>query len=322
MPRGPSDHFLGMSITQGDISWQTLASIVHEWIGASAELAEVRALHGGSISTTLAITTRGGDRAVLKVSPHRIDRSYLHEAYQLNVLRTIGIPVPQVFSCKIGSLDSPVSYLLTEFIDGIDLTHAAEQCSPDDFAHAQMHLAELTLKIHAQTHSHYTRVTEGRREEFESWPKLYRDCYENLWKEAQRTTLLPPKARKQIEKIHSKLDQLLLHGDHPRLIHGDLWSSNVLAAPDQHGKWWVTCLLDPMCKYAHAESEIAYLELFKTATPAFLRAYQSVHRLPVEYHKLRKPIYHLYELINHLQLFGAEYAKPLLATLERLEKVV
>jgi len=311
-----------MSTLHGDISWQTLAGIVHDWIGTSAELAEVTSLHGGSISTTLAITTRGGDKAVLKVSPHRVDRGYLHEAYQLNVLRTIGIPVPQVYTCKIGSLDEPVSYLLTEFIEGVDLSHAIQRCTADDFEHAQMHLAELTLKIHAQTQSHYTRLTDGQRQEFDHWPAFYRHCYESLWQEAQRMTSLSPKARRQIGKIHDKLDHLLRHDDTPRLIHGDLWASNVLAAPDHHGKWWICGLIDPLCKYAHAESELAYLELFRTATPAFMRAYQSVHRLPSEYHNLRKPIYQLYELINHLQLFGAEYAKPLAAMLERLEKIV
>lgn len=310
-----------MSVHGGDISWQTLRRIVHDWVGTAAELAEVQPLHGGSISTTVAITTKAGDRAVLKISQHRVDRSYVHEAYQLNVLRDIGLPAPQVYSCQVGTLDDPVSYLLLEFVHGVDLNEAKARLQPEQFDHVQMHLAELLLRLHAQTHSHYTRLTEGHREEFESWPRFYRHCYDAIWHEAEKSPLLPVKVRKQIAKCHEKLDRLLAHDDCPRLIHGDVWSSNVLVHHDGHGKWWVTGILDPMCKYAHAESELAYLDLFRTSTPALLRAYQAAHRLPPEYHSVRKPVYQMYALLNHFQLFGAEYLKPLLSTLEKLASV-
>jgi fructosamine-3-kinase len=128
--------------------------------------------------------------------------------------------------------------------------------------------------------------------------------------------------RRQIGKLHEKLDRILAHGDCPRLVHGDVWSSNVLVHHDAYGKWWVSGLLDPMCKYAHAEAELAYMELFHTSTPALVRAYQATHRLPAEYHTVRKHVYQMYELINHLQMFGGEYLKPLLGTVEKLGQVV
>lgn len=299
-----------------------LRRIVHDWVGTAAELAEVTPLHGGSINTTIAITTGAGDRAVLKISPHRVDRSYINEAYQLNVLRAIGIPAPQVYSCNIGSLDEPFSYLLMEYLDGVDLAKARARCAPDDFDHLQMHLAELMQTLHSQTHSHYTRVTEGERQEFESWPEFYRHVYDTIWQEVEKLPHLPVKMRKQIGKVHEKLDRLIAHGDEPRLVHSDVWATNVLAQPDAHGKWWVCGLVDPNCKYAHAESELAYMELFKTVTPAFMRAYQSGRKLPAEYHERRKHVYQLYELVNHFQLFGAEYVKPLQGVLEKVGRLV
>ena len=45
---------------EGDISWQLLRRIVQDWAGSSAELAEVTHLDGGSISTTLLLTTNDG----------------------------------------------------------------------------------------------------------------------------------------------------------------------------------------------------------------------------------------------------------------------
>jgi fructosamine-3-kinase len=311
-----------MSVSGGEISWQMLRRIVHDWVGTAAELAEVKPLHGGSISSTVALTTTSNDRAVLKITQHRLDYSYTHEAYQLNVLRDIGIPAPQVYTCRIGTLDEPVSYLLLEYVDGINLSEAKAACSPDDYDRIQQHLAELLLQLHARTHSHYTRVTNGEREEFEAWPRFYRKLYEEILHGAERTALLPVKTRKLVAKLHEKLDRFLAHDDCPRLLHGDLWSSNVLAAQDSFGKWGTCALLDPLCRYGHVEAELAYVELFHTCNPAFLRTYQSVRRLPNEYHAIRKPIYQLYELLNHLQLFGGEYLKPLLQCAERVAQFV
>src|SRR5882724_3399545 len=138
-----------MALHGDDISWQVLRRIVHDWVGTAVELAEVMPLGGGSISHTVSIRTTGGDRAVLKISQHRIDRSYLREAYQLNVLRAIGLPTPQVYSCKVGTLDEPFSYILLEFLEGVDLAEARNRCDPGEYDHLQTDLAESMRQLHS-----------------------------------------------------------------------------------------------------------------------------------------------------------------------------
>src|SRR3954465_1950937 len=140
-----------MALMESDISWQLLRRIVHEWTGTSAELAEVKPLTGGCISTTLALTTTDGLRCVLKISPHRVDRSYQDEAAQLLMLADAGLPVPKVYKCRLGTLDDPNSYLLLEFVDGVNLNEAKAQCTPEQFDRLQIHLAELVLQMHAIT---------------------------------------------------------------------------------------------------------------------------------------------------------------------------
>ncbi len=311
-----------MPLQDSDISWQMLRRIVHDWAGASAELIEVKTLDGGCINTTVALTTKGGERAVLKISPHRVNRQYLTEAYQLNILRTIGLPAPQVYVSRVGDLDNPISYLLMEFVEGINLGQARRECSEDQFNHLQMHLAELMLALHNNTHDSYTRLTEGERQEFDSWPAFYRSVYDAHYNECEKNNQLPVKVRKTIGRVHERLGTLVAHDDCPRLVHWDVWSTNILCKPDGHGKWWISGLVDPNCKYAHAEAEIAYMDLFNTATPAFLRAYQQTRRLHPEYHRVRKHVYQLYELINHLNAFGSEYLKPLLGMVEKVGTVV
>src|SRR4051794_10152559 len=109
-----------MGLQDADISWQVLRQIVHDWAGNHVELDSVKNLGGGSVATTLVLNTSGGERAVLKITPHRVDRAYADEAYQLKLLRELGAPVPEVYRCQVGSLDQPFSYLLMEFRDGLD----------------------------------------------------------------------------------------------------------------------------------------------------------------------------------------------------------
>jgi fructosamine-3-kinase len=301
-----------------DISWLELRRIVQEWTGTSAELAEVKPLHGGCINTTLHLVCKDGEQAVLKISPHRVDRNYQREAYQLNLLRELGLPVPQVYVCKVGTLDDPHSYLLMEFMPGVDLASAKKQCSSEEFDELQMHLAELLVELHSNVSHAYRRVTgEDESPEFNSWAEFYHHIYDPIWRDCEKGNVLPVKLRKQIGKMHERMHRFIAHDDVPRLVHWDVWSTNLLAAPDSDGRWRITAVLDPNCKYAHAEAELAYMDLFHTSTPAFMRAYQQSHRLPNEYHQHRKHVYQLYPLINHVQLFGQEYLKPLQAAVER-----
>ena len=305
-----------------EVSWQALRQIVREWAGTAAELEEVTPLCGGCINTTLCLQTSDNQKAVLKITPHRVDMSYADEVHQLQLLREVGVPVPEVYLCKIGSLESPFSYLLMEFVEGVDLSAARAACSPEEFDQLQTHLAELVLLLHDRRSPHYMRVTAADPRRYQNWHECYRDIFDPIWREVEASGVLPVKARKTVAKVHDRLDRFLTHDDSPRLVHWDIWATNVLARRDPGGRWRIGALLDPNCKYAHAEAEIAYLELFQTITPAFLRAYQQVHKLPPEYHRVRRQVYQLYSLINHLHLFGQEYLKRVLGMIEKVSPLV
>ena len=311
-----------MCALSADISWQVLRQIVHDWAGSSAELAEVRPLEGGSVSTTLDLETRDGQRAVLKITPHRVDRTYADEACQLNLLREFGLPVPQVYKWEIGTLDRPFSYLLEEFVDGQDLAAVKGCCTPDEFDVLQAELAEVVLRLHSNTSGQYMRVSMSDPKRFDAWESCYRESFDPIWHEVEKSNLLPPKNKKTVARVHERLGALLAHDDQPRLTHGDLWSTNLLLRRDGEGKWRLAALLDPNCRYGHFEAELAYLELFHTVTPGFLKGYQHGRRLHPDYHRVRKPVYQLYEMLNHLCIFGHEYLKPTVAAIERVAPLV
>jgi fructosamine-3-kinase len=306
-----------------DISWQTLRRIAQDWGGAAAELSEVKPLDGGAISTTIALKLADGRQAVCKISAHRVDRSYVNEAHQLGMLAEAGVPTPKVYATKLGSLEDPFSYILMEFIEGMNLQQARRACTEAEFDAIQAHLAELLLALHERTGEQYGRVeVEPAAPTFARWPQFYRHIFDPICDDALESNLIPMKCRKQIGRIQERLDRLLEHDDLPRLVHWDVWSTNIMVRPDEAGNWRVAALLDPNCKFAHVEAELAYLSLFQTATPAFIKAYQRKRKLGDDYHRVRKPVYQVFFLLNHVNLFGAAYVQPLQIAVERCAGVV
>jgi fructosamine-3-kinase len=311
-----------MALQDTDISWHVLRRIVHEWAGSAAELAEVMPLAGGSINTTLALKIGDGSRAVLKIAQHRVIPDYAREAHQLRVLRGMGLPAPEVYDVHIASLERPDSFLLMEFVEGMCLNEAKASAPADEYDRIQRQLADIVRALHARTNGVYQRVTQDDGARFDDWPKFYRHVYDGIWHDVEKSNCLHVKQRRTMGKIHERLERLIAHEDCPRLVHWDIWNGNVLAAPGADGQWRISALLDPNCKYAHAEAEIAYLELFHTVTPTFMKEYQKDHRLSDGYHRVRKWVYQLYPLLNDVHLFGHDYVRPLETAIEKVSALV
>ncbi len=227
-----------------DISWEVLGRIVREWGSSSAQIAQVTPLEGGCISTAVAVELTDGRKAVCKISPHRVDRSYVNEAHQLKCMAGLGLPTPQVYAAKIGSLDDPFSYILMEFVEGCNLHQAKQKCSADEFDGLQTQLAEMLLLLHERTATEYGRVEiSPEPSQFDSWPTFYRAIFDPICQEVLKLPAMPIKTRKQIGRIHEHLDQLLEQDEVPRLVHWDVWSTNILARPDDSGQWKIWQLL-------------------------------------------------------------------------------
>lgn len=88
---------------------------------------------------------------------------------------------------------------------------------------------------------------------------------------------------------------------HPSLLHGDLWGGNTAA--DQQGN---PVIFDPACYYGDREADLAMTELFGGFSPDFYAAYRETYPLDPGY-TVRKKLYNLYHILNHLNLFGRGY---------------
>jgi fructosamine-3-kinase len=87
----------------------------------------------------------------------------------------------------------------------------------------------------------------------------------------------------------------------PSLLHGDLWGGNYIV--DEFGE---ACLIDPAVYYGHREADLAMTRLFGGFDDAFYAAYEEAAPLAPG-HQERLPIYQLYHVLNHFNLFGGGY---------------
>ncbi len=85
------------------------------------------------------------------------------------------------------------------------------------------------------------------------------------------------------------------------LLHGDLWSGNY--SIEASGE---PVIFDPAVYYGDRETDLAMTELFGGFSAGFYAAYQDAYPLDNGY-TVRKTLYNLYHVLNHLNLFGGGY---------------
>ncbi|MDG6778644.1 fructosamine kinase family protein [Thiomicrorhabdus sp. zzn3] len=96
------------------------------------------------------------------------------------------------------------------------------------------------------------------------------------------------------------------------LLHGDLWGGNSAFTADGDA-----VIFDPACYYGDRETDLAMTELFGGFSNDFYRGYNEVFPLDRGYVS-RKPLYNLYHILNHFNLFGGHYAQQAAQIIDRL----
>jgi protein-ribulosamine 3-kinase len=147
----------------------------------------------------------------------------------------------------------------------------------------------------------------------ENWVTFYAENRLNFQAElAEKNGYATPEMRFLLDLLIMKIPDLLSGTEEkPSLLHGDLWCGNYLV--DVSGKPW---LIDPAVYYGHREADLAMTSLFGGFSETFYSAYKSAFPLSPDY-AVREPLYQLYHLLNHLNLFGTGYYQQVLSILKR-----
>ena len=199
------------------------------------------------------------------------------------------------------------NYLVSEFIP-------SSRQHLDYWEDLGMGLAHL----HLNSNSHFGLDSDNyiaslvqKNQSFDNWLDFFiEQRLEPMLGKAYFDRLIPLDFLKNFQSIYPKLESLFPK-EKPALLHGDLWSGNVIC--DQEGK---PCLIDPAIYYGHREMDLAFSRLFGGFDSRFYEAYESI--LPLEPgFEARMGVYNLYPLLVHLNLFGTAYLPGIEKTLKR-----
>jgi fructosamine-3-kinase len=268
----------------------------------------MESIGGGAAGSVWRVWLADGSTVVVKASGRagRLDA----EARSLKLLAERSrLPVPRV-------LHADPTLLVLQDMPG----------SPGACPEAELHAAELLAALHAERENGryglgFDNTCGPLPQENTwcgSWPEFYRDRrLLAMTRAGVREGTIPAALAERVERIASRLDELLPAAPAPSLIHGDVWSGNVLC---REGR--VTAFLDPSPYFAHAEVELAFITLFSTFGERFFGRYFDLtgtaaeHRR--EFFRARREVYILYPLLVHVRLFGGGYADQLSRTLRGL----
>jgi fructosamine-3-kinase len=227
------------------------------------------------------------------------------EAFMLGELKRLSdLPVPAVHYAD-------ADLLVMDFIetDGSGITASVER-----------HAGALIAQLHATPRAQfgYARDTligplHQPNPRSDRWVPFFRDHrLMHMAAQAHQDSALPSSLFARIERLSERLDEHLIEPAHPALLHGDLWTGNVLVRGGR-----VAGFVDPAISFGHPEIELAFATLFGTFGADFFAAYEDVLPLAPGFHEGRRDLYNLYPLLVHVRLFGAGYLAGIEATLRR-----
>lgn len=288
-------------------NYGSLSDAVRDIYGEARSVEKRRYVSGGDINEACVLTMDDGSFLFMKANSAAALSNFKAEADGLRRIRETGaIGVPRVLAT---GTDEGSSFLLMEYIiGGRRVSHYWETFAAEL---AAMHRADISADLsYGLEKDNWIGAREQINTPKSSWITFFRDCrLAPQFSSAAR--YFSAEDRKRIDDLLSHLDRFLIEPERPSLVHGDLWSGNMITGND--GKGW---LIDPAVYYGHPEVDIAMTELFGGFPPAFYDAYEETGMLQPGYED-RRDLYNLYQLLNHLNMFGSGYLPAVKRILKR-----
>lgn len=276
--------------------------------GGAVEIAGARPASGGCIHEAWLVSLADGRRVFVKADAAAPPDLFAREAEGLAALAAAG-----VLRVPAGALPGRAGATGFLVMEAIAEGRPGERFFADfGRRFAALHRATRGSRC-GFAHDNYIGGTAQPNGWADSWVDFFRDrrLGHQLRLARERGHADGELARlgdRLLERLGRWLD---LPGEPACLLHGDLWSGNFLA--DAEGE---PVLIDPAVYYGHREADLAMTRLFGGFAADFYAAYEEAWPLPPG-HQERLPLYQLYHLLNHLNLFGAGYRGQCLAVLRR-----
>lgn len=258
-----------------------------------------KTLSGGCINSCFEFSSKDTSYFLKFNSADKYPNMFETEAEGLNLLsQTSCINIPKVI--EVGRFEN-ISYIILEFIK----SERKKSNYWEDFGQKLASLHKNTNSTFGLNFDNYIGSLTQINTTKDSWTDFFiENRLEKLVALCYDYQLIDYQTKKQFNQFYSRLEKLIPK-ENPSLIHGDLWSGNVIV--NQKGE---VCLVDPSVYYAHREIELAFTFLFGSHPEEFYKTYNENFPLEKDWRK-RIDLFNLYPLLVHLKLFGSSYFSQL-----------
>ncbi|MGM0461752.1 MAG: fructosamine kinase family protein [Fibrobacterota bacterium] len=255
-------------------------------------------LGGGCIGSSQKITTQSGRSLFIKTyqTPH-IAREEARGLTELSKCRGLHIP-------EVVARDDRM--IIMEYIE----TASPKRHFFEDFGKGLAQLHRISDTHHGFEHDNFIGTTPQinlpRRS---SWCDFFiENRLDYQVERAAHAGHLVTQEYREYKRLREKIPELLAGTEEPpALLHGDLWGGNYMC--DRHNR---PVIFDPAVYYGHREADLAMTSLFGRLPAEFYSAYSAEYPLKEGYAR-REPLYQLYHILNHLNLFGRSYKRSALS---------
>ncbi len=285
----------------------SLEEAVSSLFGEGVTIENKGRIHGGDINEAYSLSLSNGTTIFMKMNDKENLTFFQKEVTGLLAIqetKTVGSPN---ILCTGTDDKRGISFLLLEMIRGGDRLPDAWEV----FAHelADMHRADTSAFVEGGTfgflEDNFIGAGEQRNTPKNSWISFFREM--RLEPQIRRASrYFSRQDIKKMDTLLSNLDRFLIEPEHPSLLHGDMWSGNVITG--NNGKIW---LIDPAVYVGHPEADIAMTELFGRFSESFYDVYRQEGMIQPDY-STRRSLYNLYHMLNHLNLFGGSYLQSVI----------
>lgn len=276
--------------------WRHISKEITAAIGEAFLVQAGRPVGGGCINSAYLVED-GAHRFFVKTN--RASNLAMFEAEaeglrEISATHTIRVPAP---ICTGTALDS--AFLVLEFLD----------LHPQGEDRAEMlgrQLADMHRVAGTQYGWHRDNTIGSTLQintPTDNWPEFWRDRRLGPQLVLAASNGHNGTFQRRAEHLMARLDGFFAgYVPPPSLLHGDLWSGN--RAYLHSGE---PVIFDPAVYYGDREADLAMTELFGGFSTAFYAAYREAFPLDPGY-RVRKTLYNLYHVLNHLNLFGGGYS--------------
>lgn len=262
----------------------------------NSKILRISKLYGGDINEAFVLTLKS-QKLVVKINKSALyPDMFLREKEGLQLLNNAGVHTPKVVLCFS---EKEHQYLVMDLVE----TGGPKTGFWENFGVALAKLHQNTSTCFGlQDNNYIGSLVQGNGFKV-GWIDFFIEKrLDPLVKLALDNRLLKVDHLKKFNELYKKLPDLIPH-ESPALLHGDLWSGNLLVGADQNPYF-----IDPAVYFGHREMDLAMTILFGGFDSSYLDAYQSVFPLEKGW-RSRLEIHNLYPKLVHLNLFGRSYLR-------------